>query len=83
MKVSFDFPLSNRKEWQGFLRVDALVEGEDVELIKVIHHDKNDRRSNVTWMLEEWCGNLCRSLFDAAINAVEEPMTDDYTMMKQ
>jgi hypothetical protein len=34
-------------------------------------------------MLEEWCGNLCRSLFDAAINSVEEPMTDDYTMMQQ
>ena len=67
-KVSFDYPLSDTKNYEGKLIVSAVVDGQEVDLQSVVFEDKTGRKVNFIWMLEEWCGNLYTCIEEAAIN---------------
>jgi hypothetical protein len=67
-KVSFDYPLSETKDYEGKLIVEATVNGQDVDIDSVIFEDKHGNKSEFMWMLVEWCGNLYTCIEEAAIN---------------
>lgn len=68
MKVSFDYPLSDTKDYEGKLHVEATVNGHDVDIDAVTFEDKHGNKVDFMWMLVEWCGNLYNCLEEAAIN---------------
>lgn len=78
MRVHFTYPLSDSAIYQGEFHVTATVDGHDVDIHQIIYTDRNNKESNVTWLLEQWCPSLCDLIEDAAINnAIPE---SDYTL---
>jgi hypothetical protein len=67
-KVSFDYPLSETKDYEGKLIVEATVYGQNALIDSVVFEDKHGNKSDFMWMLVEWCGNLYTCIEDAAIN---------------
>jgi hypothetical protein len=81
MRVHFTYPLSDTKHYQGELHVTAQVDGHDVDISQILYSDRNGKESNVTWLLEQWGGNLYDNLCEAAVHhAIPE---SDYTLEMQ
>jgi hypothetical protein len=86
MEVKFDYPLSNTSTFQGQLEVTANVDGDKAEIYKVIHEDPNGNKSDITYLIDEWCNNLYDNLAEMAVNNasnVNHPELEDYTMANQ
>lgn len=64
----------------------AKVDGHDAEIDQVIHHDPNGKRSDITFLVEEWCSGLYDSLVEMAVNNASNensPEFEDYTLANQ
>ena len=86
MKVHFDFPLSNTSKWKGLLNVTAEVDGHDAEIDQVIHEDPKGNKTDITYLVDEWCSDLYETLVDVAVQheaGVRELVESDYTMQNQ
>jgi hypothetical protein len=83
MKVHFTYPLSNSEKWQGQLEVSATVDGQDAEITKVIHEDHNGKKSDLTYVVEQYTPTLYDSLCEMAVNDARNVGEEDYTMEMQ
>jgi hypothetical protein len=86
MEVKFDYPLSNTRTFQGELNVTATVEGRKAVIDQVIHKDPLGNKSDITYLIDEWCNNLYDNLAEMAVNNasnVNHPELEDYTMSRQ
>jgi hypothetical protein len=87
MKTSFTYPLSNTRNNEGQLEVEALVDGNEAEVRQVIFCDKYQRRMNVTTLANHFEG-MRKELEAMAVNNVanlygRDPNLEDVTMMEQ
>lgn len=79
--IHFTYPISDTKHWHGELEVSATVDGHDAEIHNINYTDQTGKRSNVTFLIEQWCDALYERLIDAAITcSVDE---SDYTLENQ
>lgn len=86
MNIQFTHPISDSKTWKGELEVTANVDGNDVEIIRIMYVDPSGCKANVTELLIEWAGELYEKCEDMAINDsrnLRNPEDEDWTMMMQ
>jgi hypothetical protein len=70
MTITFDFPISESKMYQGQLHVSATVEYPDAYIDKVIFESRSGAsKTDITELLEIYCESLVEKLQNAALNA--------------
>jgi hypothetical protein len=79
---SFDTPINNGKTLKGMLTVSGIADGRNIEIEEVLYRDHKNRKSDVTYLIQEFAYDLYANLEEMALNhtAIEEP---DYTLEKQ
>jgi hypothetical protein len=83
MNIQFTHPISDTKTWKGELEVSANVDGNDVEIIRIMYIDKNGQKANVTDLLLEWADSLYEKCEEMAINDSRNTVEYDYTLENQ
>lgn len=84
-KVTFTYPLSDSRKWQGQLHIEANVDGREAEVTRLVHEDHNGKKSDITYLMDEWMSDslypkLCEMSVEHAAGVVELEESD-YTLI--